>query len=98
MANPSLLAPPPGAIARPAERPTVLGAAGRSELLALAAVALLALAVRWPELASVPRFGDETREVLLGLRILRGEALPLVNWDPDLRTTKPGVGGAYIGA
>lgn len=97
MANPSLLAPPARVAARLAARPDALGVA-RLEILAVAALALLALAVRWPELASVPRFGDETREVLLGLRILRGEALPLVNWDPDLRTTTPGVGGAYIGA
>lgn len=98
MASSAVLTEHPRAGApRPVRWPVVL-ATPHLELLALVALTLLALAVRWPELATVPRFGDETREVLLGLRILRGEALPLVNWDPDLLVTTPGVGGAYIGA
>src|SRR4051812_26183837 len=38
----------------------------------------LAVALRLPNLMVVPRLTDETDEVILGLRIARGEALPLV--------------------
>ena len=54
--------------------------------LLLAALLLLAAAVRLRMLMAVPSFTDETDEVLRGLAIARGHLLPLVNDD------------AYIGA
>jgi 4-amino-4-deoxy-L-arabinose transferase-like glycosyltransferase len=44
--------------------------------LSLAALALL---LRWPNYQTVPGFSDETRELLLGLAIAQGKALPLTN-------------------
>src|ERR671915_308927 len=41
----------------------------------------LALAVRWPYLWIVPRFTDETLEVLHSLAIVRDGARPLTNYD-----------------
>ena len=46
------------------------------------ALLLLAFAVRLPYLWTIPRFTDETAEVALGLRVARGEILPLTNVDP----------------
>ena len=54
------------------------------ELLGVAAITLGALAIRWPELMSVPRLSDEVEEVRLGLHIARGQELPLVNWMPHI--------------
>src|SRR3954467_7367553 len=47
--------------------------------VALGASFLLALAVRLPAFRDVPGYTDETGEVLLGLKIARGLALPLTN-------------------
>ena len=44
-------------------------------------LALLALAVRWPNLWLVPRYTDETLEVLHSLAIVRDGARPLTNYD-----------------
>jgi glucose/arabinose dehydrogenase/4-amino-4-deoxy-L-arabinose transferase-like glycosyltransferase len=43
---------------------------------------VIALAIRLPYLWTIPRFTDETAEVELGLRVARGELLPLTNRDP----------------
>ncbi len=66
-----------GSATRPAERiawswPDALLAGG---------LALFALAIRWPHLWTVPRFTDETLEVLHSLAIVRDGARPLVNYD-----------------
>ena len=53
----------------------------RLEALLVAALVALALAVRWPHLWSVPRFTDETLEVLHSLQIVREGARPLTNYD-----------------
>jgi glycosyltransferase AglD len=57
----------------------------RGQLLATCAapVALLlvALALRWPYVSLIPRFTDETLEVLHAAAIARGELLPLTNYD-----------------
>lgn len=58
--------------------------ATRREATAVAFLLLAALAVRWPELINVPRFTDETREVMLGLQIARGEVHPLTNATPHI--------------
>lgn len=50
-------------------------------MLALAALVLAAWAVRWPYLWLIPRFTDETLEVLHSLAIARGEHWPLTNYD-----------------
>ena len=42
---------------------------------------LLALLLRLPYLHDVPRYTDEVREVQVALAIVRGESLPLTNWD-----------------
>jgi 4-amino-4-deoxy-L-arabinose transferase-like glycosyltransferase len=47
----------------------------------MAGLALLALVVRWPHLWTVPRFTDETLEVLHSLAIVRDGARPLTNYD-----------------
>jgi len=57
-------------------------AIGRGELLLVAALLLIAIAVRLPYLWEIPRFTDETAEAEIGLRILRGESFPLTNRDP----------------
>src|SRR5690348_15948182 len=49
--------------------------------VAVAAIVLGAVAVRLQDLMLVPRLTDETEEVLVGLRIFHGEALPLVGAD-----------------
>jgi 4-amino-4-deoxy-L-arabinose transferase-like glycosyltransferase len=54
------------------------------EVAAVSALALIALAVRWPELMVVPRFTDEGAEVILGWHIAQGHQLPLVNWQPHI--------------
>jgi 4-amino-4-deoxy-L-arabinose transferase-like glycosyltransferase len=54
------------------------------EVAAVSVVTAAAFAVRWPELASVPRFTDEVFEIAIGSRIARGQALPLVNVNPFL--------------
>jgi 4-amino-4-deoxy-L-arabinose transferase-like glycosyltransferase len=56
-------------------------AAAASEWTAVSAIVVVAAVVRMPELATVPRFTDETNEIFLGWRIARGEALPLTNGD-----------------
>src|SRR3712207_4135526 len=43
---------------------------------------IAALAVRLPYLWEIPRFTDETREAVIGLRLARGQAFPLTNVDP----------------
>jgi glucose/arabinose dehydrogenase/4-amino-4-deoxy-L-arabinose transferase-like glycosyltransferase len=52
------------------------------EVLLVAAIMALALAVRLPYLWDIPRFTDETAEARIGLRITNGEVLPLANRDP----------------
>jgi 4-amino-4-deoxy-L-arabinose transferase-like glycosyltransferase len=44
-------------------------------------LSLLALVVRWPSLWLVPRFTDETLEVLQSLKIVREGLRPLTNYD-----------------
>jgi 4-amino-4-deoxy-L-arabinose transferase-like glycosyltransferase len=53
----------------------------RLDLLLVAGLAGLALLVRWPSLWLVPRFTDETLEVLHSLAIVRDGARPLTNYD-----------------
>ena len=53
----------------------------RLDLVALGTLATLALAVRLPHLTLVPRFTDESLEVLWSLPIARGETFPLTNYD-----------------
>ena len=48
------------------------------DVVAIAGLLGAALLLRLPNLLLVPRLTDETGEVLLGLRIARGEVLPLV--------------------
>jgi 4-amino-4-deoxy-L-arabinose transferase-like glycosyltransferase len=69
--------PPPSA-RLPARR---IGSGRRLDLLLVAGLALLALAVRAPSLWLVPRFTDETLEVLHSLAIVREGARPLTNYD-----------------
>ncbi|MDP8924734.1 MAG: hypothetical protein M3O34_17915, partial [Chloroflexota bacterium] len=45
------------------------------------AIACVALVVRWPYLWTIPRFTDETLEVLHSLAIVRDGARPLTNYD-----------------
>jgi 4-amino-4-deoxy-L-arabinose transferase-like glycosyltransferase len=52
------------------------------EVAAMAAVLALAFALRLHGLMDLPRLGDETREVQLGLRVAHGELFPLVGVDP----------------
>src|SRR5688572_22778016 len=54
---------------------------GRLDLLLMGGLGLLALVVRWPNLWLVPRFTDETLEVLHSLAIVRDGARPLTNYD-----------------
>ncbi|HEX3246177.1 MAG TPA: glycosyltransferase family 39 protein, partial [Chloroflexota bacterium] len=49
--------------------------------LALGLTLLSALALRWPYLTLIPRFTDETLEVLHSAAIARGEIHPLTNYD-----------------
>jgi 4-amino-4-deoxy-L-arabinose transferase-like glycosyltransferase len=51
------------------------------DLLLIGGLALLAFVVRWPNLWLVPRFTDETLEVLHSLAIVRDGARPLTNYD-----------------
>ncbi len=44
-----------------------------------AAVALLALAARWPNALLIPAFTDETDQITFALRVARGEILPLTH-------------------
>ncbi|MGE3271567.1 MAG: hypothetical protein AB7P40_22645, partial [Chloroflexota bacterium] len=53
----------------------------RIDLLLAGGLALLAFAVRWPYLWTIPRFTDETLEVLHSLAIVRDGARPLTNYD-----------------
>ena len=53
----------------------------RLDLTLATGLALLALVVRWPNLWLVPRFTDETLEVLHSLAIVRDGARPLTNYD-----------------
>lgn len=69
----------PPAVARPARRAGP--AAAWPDLLLVAGAGLLALAVRWPHLWTIPRFTDETLEVLHSLAIVRDGARPLTNYD-----------------
>ena len=57
------------------------GVSGWVDLILPTALALFALAVRWPHLWTVPRFTDETLEVLHSLSIVRDGARPLTNYD-----------------
>src|SRR5215207_8968285 len=50
-----------------------------SEAALVVGMVAAAAALRLPYLWDVPRFTDETDEVLLGLQIARGQRLPLVN-------------------
>jgi len=73
----------------PAARPTLAAVAPRrtSSRLGAADVALVAIltcvaaAVRWPYLWTIPRFTDETLEVLHSLAIVRDGTRPLTNYD-----------------
>ncbi|MCC6175783.1 MAG: glycosyltransferase family 39 protein [Chloroflexi bacterium] len=51
------------------------------DLMLALGIGLVALAVRWPYLWIVPRFTDETLEVLHSLAIVREGARPLTNYD-----------------
>jgi 4-amino-4-deoxy-L-arabinose transferase-like glycosyltransferase len=53
----------------------------RLDLLLVGVVSALALVVRWPNLWTVPRFTDETLEVLHSLAIVRDGLRPLTNYD-----------------
>jgi 4-amino-4-deoxy-L-arabinose transferase-like glycosyltransferase len=53
----------------------------RLDLALMAGVALLAVVLRWPNLWLIPRFTDETLEVLHSLWIVRDGARPLTNYD-----------------
>jgi 4-amino-4-deoxy-L-arabinose transferase-like glycosyltransferase len=57
------------------------GSGWRVDLLLIGGLALLAFVVRWPNLWLVPRFTDETLEVLHSLAIVRDGARPLTNYD-----------------
>ena len=50
-------------------------------MLCLVILLLLALAARLPNLATIPRFTDESLEVTWSLQIIRGEGYPLTNYD-----------------
>src|SRR4051812_157899 len=54
----------------------------RTEGLVVAALLLIAVAVRIPYLWDIPRFTDETVEAEISLQIARGESFPLTNRDP----------------
>jgi dolichyl-phosphate-mannose-protein mannosyltransferase len=56
--------------------------AGQREAVVVAVLCLVALGLRWPELMNVPRFTDEGDDVLPGLAIARGQALPLTSHEP----------------
>jgi 4-amino-4-deoxy-L-arabinose transferase-like glycosyltransferase len=51
------------------------------ELLFVAVLSALALALRWPLLQEVPRYTDELQEILWSLDIARGQSLPLTAVD-----------------
>ena len=53
----------------------------RVDFLLIGGLALLAFVVRWPNLWLVPRFTDETLEVLHSVAIVRDGARPLTNYD-----------------
>jgi predicted MFS family arabinose efflux permease len=57
------------------------GALAWVDLALAAALAGVALLVRWPYLWTIPRFTDETLEVLHSLAIVRDGARPLTNYD-----------------
>jgi len=66
----------------PANRPPARAAGfGRLDLSLMGVLALLALAIRLPYLWLVPRFTDETLEVLHSLAIVRDGTRPLTNYD-----------------
>lgn len=71
-------AAPPLRVVRPPRRVAGLG---RVDLILMGVLALLALAVRLPYLWLVPRFTDETLEVLHSLAIVREGTRPLTNYD-----------------
>lgn len=52
------------------------------EAFAVLGLVGLALAVRWPELATIPRFTDETYDLMPAVRIARGQELPLTSYQP----------------
>jgi 4-amino-4-deoxy-L-arabinose transferase-like glycosyltransferase len=63
-------------------RPVRVREPGRlAEAGLVGAIALIALAFRLPHVALVPRFTDESLEVLWSLDIVRGLRLPLTNYD-----------------
>src|SRR6266540_6710330 len=77
------LPPPAGTdelLTAPARHAVPLRGRWLDALLAVV-VALVALAIRWPHLWTVPRFTDETLEVLHSLAIVRDGARPLTNYD-----------------
>ena len=78
------LPPPPAGtdelLTAPARHAVPLRGRWLDALLAVV-VALVALAIRWPHLWTVPRFTDETLEVLHSLAIVRDGARPLTNYD-----------------
>lgn len=69
----------------PPDRSVVRSSTGATRsgvtLVLVAGLAALALAVRLPHLWTVPRFTDETLEVLHSLAIVRDGARPLTNYD-----------------
>jgi 4-amino-4-deoxy-L-arabinose transferase-like glycosyltransferase len=86
-----MAAPPPIARSAALDRTTpsfwlsaVLPSVQRLEVAIVTALVLVALAVRWPELLTVPRFTDEMEEVMLALRIASGSGLPLTNSEPHI--------------
>ena len=58
-----------------------VGASSWVDAVLGAALAGVALAVRWPYLWTIPRFTDETLEVLHSLAIVRDGTRPLTNYD-----------------
>ena len=68
--------------ARPANRVAArLGALAWVDAALAASLACVALMVRWPYLWTIPRFTDETLEVLHSLAIVRDGTRPLTNYD-----------------
>lgn len=52
-------------------------------------VAVVALAIRWPNLLLFPRFADETREALWAVAIARGENYPLTHFNSYIGVVQP---------
>lgn len=67
-------------VSSPPKNHAMQGAA--TELLAASTLLIGAAAARFPYLTSAPRFRDETFNVLVALRIYRGERLPFTDHEP----------------